>query len=120
MRSDRDWAAIEARFQGITPKELLERIVTESGNKCEVIGLNMGMTAQAALALLKKYGVERKNAWDFEYGGVSDSMRGHCRRLGLNATRVYNYKYQHQLSNVQALDRYANNLVPDTRFGAAK
>jgi hypothetical protein len=114
-----NWAAREAERLGTTPHALLTKIVDECGHKCSAIAATMGMSIPAAIAMLRKYGVHKRNSREFDYRGHRDSFAGHCRRLNISHPNACSYMHKHKLTMIEALDQYLAG-IKSGKFGVIK
>ena len=71
--------------------------------KISTMAIETGLSHQSMMASLVRYGVKRQRAYDFDYDGVVDSFRGHCRRYGINPAPAEMMGYKYKLTRHQAL-----------------
>lgn len=86
-----------------TPVEFLTDLIARH-SKLQTMELELGMSYQAIKAAMARHGVTRYRCKSFEYHGITDTMRGHCRRLGLPIKNTEVDGARFGLTKPQALD----------------
>lgn len=86
-----------------TPVEFLTDLIARH-SKLQTMELELGMSYQAIKAAMARHGITRHKSKDFEYQGVTDSLHGHCRRLGLPIKNTEVDGSRFGLTKPQALD----------------
>ena len=92
-----------AKMQNQTPVEFLTDLLARH-KKQETMSAELGISKSAIMEAFKRYGITRHKCKDFEYQGVIDSFRGHCRRLGLPIKNTAVDMDRNGLTKPQALD----------------
>lgn len=72
-----------ARDAGI-PYVAFLRQLADSGEPIAVMAARLGLNSSRIYYEWNRCGIRKRRAKDFEFLGVTDSMKGHCDALGLN------------------------------------
>jgi hypothetical protein len=101
-----NWLQSQQSTTGLSAREILLKLIEDSGNKLQVMQAITGTSYQTVQKWFRRHEVIRHNHHDFEYQGIMDSMIGHCRRLGLNPATVETYRWRYGMSRREAVMIY--------------
>lgn len=103
----KDWAQREAEKTGTTPEAVLQKLLSDSGNKYEVAEILCGVTRQKLAKMLTRHGIVKPHCRAFEYEGITASFTDHCRRLGINRENALCWRARNKRTLKQAVEHYA-------------
>lgn len=93
-----------ASIFGLPVAEYLRRISNNGTDELKSIAAMLGVSIPRASQLLHKYGVVTGDKRAVEWQGVTDTIAGHCRRVGISACDVRTTKCRENLSSADAMD----------------
>jgi hypothetical protein len=99
----------KAKALGMTMPEYLKHLANENP-KLVMMGMAAGVRYESIWAALKQYGVTRHRAGSFEFMGVIETFRGHCRRFGLKHGTVQNKADRMGWSKTESLNHYIERV----------
>ena len=99
-----DIVARRAADLDMSPGDYLRQVLAECGNKFELVAITLSMSISGVVLAIKRYGVSKPDSRAFEYGGRTDTISGHCRRLGLSRASVQHYRVLNGISKQQAIE----------------
>jgi hypothetical protein len=92
-----------------TPREFLENLNRQACGKMDVAAAILGFSDRSRVSrLFTAHGVKWRSCRDFDYRGTTDTLRGHCIRLGISFKRAKLYRQRHGGDSVATLDYYVN------------
>ena len=86
----------------MTPEQYLAGLCARH-SKLETMALEVGIAHQSLYRALRHYKVARLRSYDFDYDGIVDSFRGHCRRYGIKPEPAEMMAYKYGLNRYQSL-----------------
>ena len=86
-----------------TPKDFLTDLLSRH-SKQESMAAELGISRSAIVAAINRHGIAMRKSCEFEYRGVVDCFRGHCRRHGINFKNAQQDCYRLSLTKIQSLD----------------
>ena len=87
---------------GMTPEPYLADLCARH-SKLETMALEVGIAHQSLYQAMRYYKVSRLRSYDFDYDGIVDSFRGHCRRYGIKPEPAEMMAYKYGLNRYQSL-----------------
>lgn len=106
------WLSREMRKTGKTPKECIEALIVAANGKYSVMEEISGLTRQALYGMVNRYKVKKADPRAVEYEGITDTARGHARRLGLNPINIEDWRQRNKATVAEALNHFRSE-----RFG---
>ena len=90
-----------------TPREFLENLTREACGKMDAAAAMLGLSSHAGVSVMfARHGVKWRSCRDIDYRGVTDSLRGHCKRFGISYVAAKSYRERHGGDSVATLDYY--------------
>lgn len=90
-----------------TPREFLENLNRDACGKMDVAAAMLGLSSHASVSVMfSSHGVKWRSCRDIDYRGVTDSLRGHCKRFGISYLAAKAYRERHGGDSAATLDYY--------------